>query len=174
MEPVEIMRHFFEDVWNKGDMTAADDCFAGPHVTHDPDHAWVTRGAEGMKRLVSLYRAAFPDLRISVEDCLEAGDRVVTRWVLRGKNTERWFGHAPTGRAVEVSGIQIDRFEDGKSTETWMQWDMLGMLIGLGHASESLREQGSEEADISFGATHKMWWQRDEQGRDEPHPGPEE
>jgi steroid delta-isomerase-like uncharacterized protein len=171
----DLVTKFFNDVWNKGDMEAADDIFAGAHINHDPNHTWTTRGAEGMKRLVAVYRNAFPDLRISVDECLWAEPFVVTRWTLQGTHLGRLFRIAPTGRHIEVTGMQFDRFESGRIIETWSQWDMLGLVEQIGMLPARVRED-TEDVDLAYWKTHKMWWQADQRGRDEHEllddPGP--
>lgn len=162
----ELVNRYFTDVWNKGDMTAADSIFAAPHIYHDPSHTWVTRGAEGMKRLVTVYRSAFPDLQVSLEACFAANGFVVSRWLFQGTQLGKYFRLAPTGKKVSVTGMQFDRFEGGSIVETWAQWDMLGLLQQLGVLPATVRED-TEEVDLAYWKTHKMWWQADERGRDE-------
>jgi predicted ester cyclase len=85
-----------------------------------------------MKRTIELNRRAFPDLRLTVEDQVAEGDKVVTRW--RGEMTHlgELGGVPPTGNRVTISGITIDRFEDGKIVEAWRSMDTLALLRGIG------------------------------------------
>lgn len=163
-----LIRHYFEDVWNKADHPLADSIFAAPHVLHDPTHMWVARGAEGMKRLVSTYQTAFPDVQTRVDQLLRAGHYVTTRWTFTGTHAGPFFHFAPTGKRVEVPVMQIDRFENDMCAETWSLWDTLGLYIQMGVAPRALHED-TEEAQLSYMETHKRWWQIDEKGTDEPH-----
>ena len=81
------------------------------------------RGHDGARRSVALYLELFPDLRFEVDDQVSEGDRVATRWTLRG--THR-------GRSVELRGIVISRFEDGRIIEDWAASDMLELVRQLG------------------------------------------
>jgi predicted ester cyclase len=85
-----------------------------------------------MKRTIELNRRAFPDLRLTVEDQVAEGDKVVTRW--RGEMTHvgELGGVPPTGNRVTISGITIDRFGDGKIVEAWRSMDTLALLRGIG------------------------------------------
>jgi predicted ester cyclase len=42
------------------------------------------------------------------------------------------FGVEPTGREVELTAIEINRFADGQLIETWTQSDQLGLMDQLG------------------------------------------
>ena len=77
-------------------------------------------------------RTAFPDLRISVEDQVAEGDKVVTRWRARGTHKGPFQGISPTGKRGEISGTIIDRIADGKIIECWSNSDDLGLLQQLG------------------------------------------
>jgi predicted ester cyclase len=72
-------------------------------------------GLEGVEQSVSLYRQIFPRLEIAVEDQIAEGDRVATRWTMRGTTAE--------GSDVELRGITISRFVDGRIKEDWTHFD---------------------------------------------------
>ena len=85
-------------------------------VWHEPDRD--VQGYEQAKLFVSSFFEAFPDLSISVEDVIGEGDQVVSRYTIRGTHqgeTEEYG--PPTGRQMELEGITIHRFEDGKIVE---------------------------------------------------------
>ena len=104
-------------------------------VWHEPDQE--VRGYEEAKQFVSMYKTAFPDLNVSVEDAIVQGDKVVTRYTVRGTHQGEIeeFG-PPTGRQVELEGITIHRIEDGKIVEEWERYDNLGILQQLGLVPE--------------------------------------
>jgi ubiquinone/menaquinone biosynthesis C-methylase UbiE/predicted ester cyclase len=81
------------------------------------------RGHEGARRSVALYLELFPDLRFDVEEQVSEDDRVASRWTLRG--THR-------GRSVELRGIVISRFEDGRIIEDWAASDTMELVRQLG------------------------------------------
>jgi steroid delta-isomerase-like uncharacterized protein len=91
-----------------------------------------TSGPEGIKRLVAMFRAAFPDLKISAEDMIADGDKVAVRSVMRGTHKGEFMGVPATGKRVEVSGIDIVRFEGGKAVEHWGITDNMSMMQQLG------------------------------------------
>ena len=77
-------------------------------------------------------RAAFPDLHFKVEDQIAAGDRVVTRWTASGTHAGEFQGIPADRQAVRITGIDIDRFVDGKVVECWPEVNELGLLQQLG------------------------------------------
>ncbi len=72
-----LVRRFYEEVWNRGNLAAADDIFAEDYVRHDlrPGHA--LPGPAGQKKIAADFRAAFPDLRMTVDLIVAEGEMVV-------------------------------------------------------------------------------------------------
>lgn len=128
------VRRTFEQVWNEGNLSAADELVHPDSVQHDPSMPEEGRGPEGLKHVVSMYRQAFPDLRLVIDDLFSADDKVVSHWHSEGTHRGELRGLAPTGRRVSVTGMSINRFADGKVAEAWTQWDNLGLLQQLGAA----------------------------------------
>jgi steroid delta-isomerase-like uncharacterized protein len=102
---------------------------AEDYIQHNPQ---VEQGREGVKQFFTYFFSAFPDLQLTVEDILAEGDRVVTRWTMRGSHHGEFFGIPATGRQVTVTGMDIWRIADGKAAEHWDSIDNLGMLQQLG------------------------------------------
>jgi predicted ester cyclase len=76
-----------------------------------------------MKQEIEWFRSAVPDLTYTVEDQVAEDDKVVTRYRATGTHEGEFFVVAPTGRRIEMSGIQIDRFdENGKMIEGWSEY----------------------------------------------------
>jgi predicted ester cyclase len=67
-------------------------------------------------------------MRLSVEDQVAEGDRVVTRWRAEMTHTGNVGDLAATGRRVTITGITIDRFEQGRIVEAWRSMDTLALL----------------------------------------------
>jgi steroid delta-isomerase-like uncharacterized protein len=130
------VRRLVEEVWNKGNFSLADQLFAPTYVHHDASTPDVGRGAEGEKKRASLYRTAFHDFRLTIEDILAEGETVTTRWSCRGTHKGDLSGIAPTGKQFAISGMTIARFADGKMVEGWVNWDALGLMQQLGVVPE--------------------------------------
>jgi steroid delta-isomerase-like uncharacterized protein len=138
-----IVRHFVEEVWNKGNLDLVDETLANNYLGHDPADGEETTGPEEFKRRVEMYRTAFPDLRILTEDLLAAQDHIVLRFRSQGTHRGPLKGIAATGKRVDVTGITILRFSRGEVVEEWANWDVLGMLRQLGIVFETVGERES-------------------------------
>ena len=125
-------RRFIEELFNQGNLEIADELLSPNYIDHDPAMLEDVRGPEGMKQYAAMYRSAFPDIHIVIEDQVAEGDKVVTRWIGTGTHQGDLMGIAPTGNRVTVTGIAIDRFSGGKIEETWENYDALGMLQQIG------------------------------------------
>ena len=110
----------------------ADEIIAPDHVHHDPTLPDIPPGPEGQKQVVNLYRGAFTNAHISIEDQVAEGDRVVTRWTSSGTHQGELMGVAPTGNQVRITGITINRVSGGKIVESWTNYDALGMMQEIG------------------------------------------
>ena len=128
-----VVRRFFEEAFTAGDVAVLDELVAPGAIDHDPQNPFPdVRGPEGSRRGIELYRGAFPDLRLEVEDQIAEGDMVVTRWTGSGTHDGDLPDLPATHKRSTVAGITIDRIEDGKIAESWVCWDALGMLQQLG------------------------------------------
>jgi steroid delta-isomerase-like uncharacterized protein len=130
------VRRLFEEVWNKGNLPLVDELFAPTYTHHDSSTPDVGRGPEGEKKRATLYRTAFADLRLTVEDIIAEGETVVARWSCRGAHKGDLSGIAPTGKQINISGVSVARFANGKIVEGWVNWDALGLMQQLGVVPE--------------------------------------
>ena len=124
-------RRWLERGFNGRDLAEFDRYFKPDLVNHElpPE---LPPGVEGTKMMASLFFTAFPDIVVTVEDLLANDDRVVVRWSARGTHLGDLMGVPPTGIGVSITGIAIDRFEDGRSVEHWEIFDQLGLMQQLG------------------------------------------
>jgi uncharacterized protein len=103
------------DVWSSGELERLDSLVARNVVHHDPQDPNAADGLDGMKRTIARTREAFPDIRLTVEQQLAEGDAVATRW--SGSMTA-----TDGGQRAFVSGITIDRFDEGVIVEAWRSY----------------------------------------------------
>jgi steroid delta-isomerase-like uncharacterized protein len=126
-----LVRRFIEEIFNQGNLEAAEEILAPDYIHHDPTTGQFGSGIEGFKQMISLYRQAF-DLRIVLEDQVGAEDKVVDRWTGHGTHQGEFMGLAPTRRNITATGISIHRIMNGKIAETWNNYDALGIFQQLG------------------------------------------
>ncbi len=129
-----IAEKFFNSVWNKGDFSVLDTLIA-PDAD---DHSTVggkpktEKGSASFRAIVGMFRAAMPDIQLTIDDEVYAGDKVVHRWHLVGTDTGGVMGMPPSGKQLTFSGTTIVRMRDGQIVERWANVDELGLLQQLG------------------------------------------
>jgi hypothetical protein len=139
-----ICRSFLETIFNQGQLTSIWNFVAADAVNYEIEA--LGEGApppgqspEWMADLVFLYRRAFPDLYLEIEGQTAEEDRVVTCLRMRGTQKGPLMGIKPSGRAIDVAGIRVDRLAGGKIAESWFHLDSLAMLRQLGALPEICR-----------------------------------
>jgi predicted ester cyclase len=113
----------------------ADELIAPTYTHHDASTPDLGRGPEGEKKRVTHYRTAFPDMRLTIEDIIDEGDKVIARWSCRGQHKGELNGIAP-GKQVAIPGVSVMRFAGGKMVEGYVNWDALGLMQQLGVVPE--------------------------------------
>ena len=132
-----LARRFMDEVYNKGNVDFIDEVVASNLVVHDPTSPeGMSSGVASAKQFVEVYRKAFPDIQLTVEDLIAEGDKVVTRWTARGTHRGELMGIPASGNRVEVTGISIDRIEGGQFVESWSNYDALGTMQQIGAIPE--------------------------------------
>jgi steroid delta-isomerase-like uncharacterized protein len=128
-----VIRRFIDEVINNGNFSVLDQLVQPNYVYRSPDQQ--LDGPEALERLLAAYRAAFPDLRVRIDDLVNGGDKVVICVTLTGTHEGDLMGIAPTGKPVNISGMILSRFQDGKIVEEYEILDMLAMFQQLGVVS---------------------------------------
>ena len=118
-------------IWNEGNLELVDELYAPEFVWHVVGADDVV-GTEAFKELVTAFRTAFPDIRVTFDEILVAGDKTVIRWTMSGTNTGPLQGTPPTGQPVRLQGVAISRAVDGKTVEVWQHYDQLSMFQQMG------------------------------------------
>jgi predicted SnoaL-like aldol condensation-catalyzing enzyme len=97
-ENKRLVRRLFNDLWNKGNLAVATQSSQPPTSNHDPATPDFGTGPEGVKRLVTLFRNAFPDLHFKIDHMIDADDfvTVTTRYTATGTHKGALQVIAPT------------------------------------------------------------------------------
>jgi predicted ester cyclase len=114
-----LVRRFVEEVYNRGNLDAADELLAPDYVDHTvPSGKYA--GREGLKRGVAKLRAFTSDLHVNIEEQIAEGEKVVT-WIIGSGTHDRgaFFGLAPSGERMTIEFITISRVVEGKIVEEW-------------------------------------------------------
>jgi predicted ester cyclase len=113
-----IVRRYIEEVLNAGKLKLIDELFV-------PDMH------EMVGEIATSLRAAFPDMRETIESLIAEEDLVAARWTWYGTHLGEYEGIVPSGRQIQRSGMAFYRIQDGKIVEDWAQWDWLEFLEQL-------------------------------------------
>jgi len=107
---------------------ALDDLFSADYV----DHADGAHGVEPLKLRLRAFVAAFPDLRVEVEDVVSEGERFASRTTTTGTHGGDLMGVPATGRRISVSAVDLGTTRGGRVAQRWGGLDMYGLLVQLG------------------------------------------
>jgi steroid delta-isomerase-like uncharacterized protein len=136
-ENKEKVRRFMEEAFGQGKTEVLDEVVDPDFVCWDPNsETGEIRGLDTIKGEVGYFQSAFPDFFWRVEDQVAEGEKVTTRYTFGGTHQGEFFGVPASGRRVEISGINVDRFEGGKLVEEWASYDLLGGLSQIGAIPE--------------------------------------
>ncbi|GHJ48206.1 hypothetical protein Cs7R123_55480 [Catellatospora sp. TT07R-123] len=130
-------RVFFDQIVSEGRLDLIPQLFAPGYTGHDPADegssggGGETVGLDALRAQVEGYRRGF-DCRFTVENQIAEGDEVATRWRWAGIHHGEFRGVAATGRECTMTGMAVFRFEDGKVSEAWWNWDNMTLYRQLG------------------------------------------
>lgn len=119
-------------LWNTGKAEFAEQLYGKSARRLDPSQPEPLQGSQGILSYVAQVRTGFPDFELQVKQTVAQGNQLVAEWVCTGTQNGEFQGIAPTGRRVQVSGIAINRIENGQIAEERIYFDRLGLLEQLG------------------------------------------
>jgi steroid delta-isomerase-like uncharacterized protein len=129
----QLVRRWFEEVWNQGQEETIDELFAAHGIGYGlGDTDAPVQGPAGIKPFVRNLRGALPDIHMKIEDSIAEGDKVTVRITVEGTHKGGQLGVAPTGRRIKIAGVVIIRIANGQLVEGWNSWDQLGLLRQIG------------------------------------------
>jgi steroid delta-isomerase-like uncharacterized protein len=128
----EIAKRFFEAAWNRGDFAVLDQYLSPDTVDYSTLHGQPEHGSESFRQIITMFRSAFPDIHLHIDDEIYRGDKVVHRWTLRGTHEGNFMGAPPTGKQVAFTGMTIVQMQDGKIGARWSNVDLFGLMMQLG------------------------------------------
>ena len=133
-----IVRRWFEELWNEGREEVIDELFAEDGKAWGlAEQGWTASGPGEFKQFFHAFRSSFPDLRITIDDCVAAGDRVAVRFSVTGRHTGALMDIPPCHKEVEFAGMSFLRIADGKIQEGWNVWDQMCLMKQIGAIPDS-------------------------------------
>lgn len=121
----------FGEAVNSGNLDVFHEVMAPAVVDRDPapDQG---PGPEGFIQFFLMFRAAFPDLNVTVDHMITDDDNVAIAYTVIGTHQGDFLGVPATGRRISARGMQIARFQNGQIVERWGSSDQLGILQQIG------------------------------------------
>ena len=127
-----LSRRLMEEVFNRGNISLVDELFAPDFVEHEELPPGIPPGREAVKQFSTIFRSAFPDLKVTIDDIIAEGDKVVVRGTWSGTHKGEFMGIPPTGKSVSFEVIDTVRIAGGKFVEHWGLMDNMSMMQQLG------------------------------------------
>lgn len=129
-EAERLVRRLHRTLLDSREVTTVDEFFAEDFVSHNQPPG-IEGGAAGVKQFFAMFRDAFPDAEVDIDELVADGDRVAVATTLTGTHEGELLGVAPTGRRVSVTGIDLVRVEDGRIVEHRGLTDTVGLMRQL-------------------------------------------
>jgi steroid delta-isomerase-like uncharacterized protein len=127
-----IVRRLYEEVWNKRKLEVINEIISPSHALQASNIFGSSIGPEAYKRNVLLFFAGYPDLHWTIEDTIAEKDKVVACWTISGTHKGDYLGVPATNKKISVEGITIHHITNGKIMDSYVSWDIWGMMQQLG------------------------------------------
>jgi steroid delta-isomerase-like uncharacterized protein len=126
-----LFRRFVEEVFNQGDVSLIDELLTPNFVEREVLPPGTPSGREGVKQLTLMFRTAFPDFNVVIDDMIAEGDKIVARTTWNGTQKGEFMGIPPSGKRVSFDVIDIMRVSGGKVVEHWGVMDSMALMQQL-------------------------------------------
>jgi serine phosphatase RsbU (regulator of sigma subunit) len=143
-----LVRKFFEEVWNKGNVTIVDELLAPDFL----DRSLLTgqeSSREGYKRSITEFRAAFFFDDLTIENQIAEGDMLVTKFSTRCIHRGEFLGVPPSGEEATYSTIRIHRIVGGKMTDEWSEGSLVEWIMSSFERERIERERIEQELRVA-------------------------
>jgi steroid delta-isomerase-like uncharacterized protein len=125
---------FYEEVMNGKKLETVDALCAADFTDHNPEQGHTGKGTADLKKTFGGWFAAYPDMHMTIDNMVAEGDMVATMFTVTGTWKGDMMGMKANGKSFKVSGTDFVKIKDGKATDRWGTFDVMGMLQQLGIA----------------------------------------
>ena len=127
--PEARLADLFVEMTNTHNPDLVDRFVAADYVNHND---FVADGREANRQFWAAFFTGLPDVRVTMEDLVVSGDRVVGRFIYRGTHTGDLLGIPASGKPVEMRSIDIWRVRDGVFVEHWDELNLMQLFQQIG------------------------------------------
>lgn len=125
----QTVERIYNEVFGQGKLGVADEIIAADCVDHEMQDA---RGPAALKQAATMFRSAFPDFKVTMDDAIVEGNQIAARFTAIGTHRGEFAGVPATGKTISVGGLDMLRFENGMVVEHWGYTDQMGLMQQLG------------------------------------------
>jgi steroid delta-isomerase-like uncharacterized protein len=125
---INQVKRFYDEVLNAGDFSVCHELISEHLKFHDPAVNSPKDGFAKFKEMEHMYRRAFPNKKVKMDDIWGMENHVVVRWSCQGTHRGELQGIKPTDKDIRINGVSIYYFESGKISEIWQSWDRLALF----------------------------------------------
>jgi len=133
-----LVRRYYNEVVNERKLAVIDELFAPGFTARASNYPPV--GLDQFRQALGMSHNSFPDLKITVEDQIAEGDKVVTRWTARATHKGSFIGIEPTGKTLTLTAIHIHRVADNRIAELWEEINLLNVIQPDGNLGELIQK----------------------------------
>ena len=126
LEANKALVHKWIEAWRNINLALLDELFTQDYAVNG-----TVTGPEGVKQAVQFLHAVFSEIALELNEMVAEDDKVVVRWTMRGRQVGDFMGIAPTGKIVELQGINIYRVQDGKISANHERTNVVEVIQGL-------------------------------------------
>jgi steroid delta-isomerase-like uncharacterized protein len=118
--------------WNAHDLDKVTALYADDYEEEDVANKEIQRGKAAVRRTLSFYLRAFPDLQIEADEIVIQRDCVALSWIITGTHRGTMMNIPPTGRTVRIRGVSLLTVANGRLQRARRIWDLAGLLRSFG------------------------------------------
>ncbi|HSQ79421.1 MAG TPA: ester cyclase [Candidatus Bathyarchaeia archaeon] len=129
------------ELWNKGEFDAWKQMHADEYAYYSPSNSTKPVSGQETIEMQKAFIRSFPDAKLSIEELIAVGDRVISRYIFTGTHKGEFSGIPATGNRVQASGVMMTRIKNGKVVEDREDYDIAGMMTQLGMELKPIAEK---------------------------------
>ena len=135
-------------IYNEGNLDLVDEIIAPENILHQSAYPDDIVGIDAFKDYITNVRTAFPDMKLTFDEKIFKGYKIMTRWTFTGTNTGSLREMPPTGKPVSYSGLSLTHMKAGKFVESWIIYNVLEFYKQLGFSIMPPEEESEEEPEM--------------------------
>ena len=131
-ENKRLISRIYDEAISSGNYDVIDEVISPNYVSHGLPMS--VNGPQEFRQSIEIFRSAFPDLYMLVEEQIADGDQVGNQGYITGTHRGAFLGVPASGQQIKVNVISIWRLENSKVVENWVRIDFMGLMQQIGAA----------------------------------------